>query len=255
MNIRVLGCHGAEIPGFRTTCFMINGSTLVDAGAVTSVLSVEDQAKISNILVTHSHLDHVKDIPLLADNVIGKKDGHFNIISSKEIIKSLKDHLFNGEIWPDFSLIPTPEEPVVRFVEIEPEVPFDLDGMTIKAVEVSHTVPTLAYIINGKRATVVIAGDTGPTETLWKEMKSHNGINALFLETSFPDNMEELAGLSGHLTPKMMMNEIKKSKLKPETSIYIYHMKPNFIDTLKEEISLLDSDQISLLELDQELTF
>ena len=69
MQIRVLGCHGSQTPGCNTTSFLLNGNTLVDAGTITSLLTIEEQLKINHVLITHAHLDHVRDIMFLADNI------------------------------------------------------------------------------------------------------------------------------------------------------------------------------------------
>ena len=254
MEIRVLGCHGAEMPGYRTTCFMINETTLVDAGSITSVLELGEQKAIKDILVTHSHLDHIKDIPLFADNIVGTLESHVNVISSKEVISVLKNHLFNNIIWPDFSRIPTPEKPVINFIEIEPGIPFKVNGLTVLAVEVNHPVPTLGYILSDDDGSMAILGDTGPTTEIWKTIGETKNMKGVFIETSFPNSMGDLAELSGHLTPDMLEKEIAKlngSKI----PVYVYHMKPNFLGTLESEISDLKNESISMLSLDQSLQF
>ena len=38
---------------------------LVDAGTITSLLTIEEQVNIDYVLVTHAHLDHVRDIMFL----------------------------------------------------------------------------------------------------------------------------------------------------------------------------------------------
>jgi ribonuclease BN (tRNA processing enzyme) len=69
VEIRILGCHGSQMPGYNTTSFLLNGNMLIDAGTITTLLTVEEQSNINYILVTHPHLDHVKDIMFLSDNV------------------------------------------------------------------------------------------------------------------------------------------------------------------------------------------
>ena len=254
MEIKILGCYGAEIPGYKTSCFMINDSTLIDAGAITSQLSPEEQQGIRDILVTHSHLDHIKDIPLLADNIIGTDPGKVNIVSSGEVISTLKEHLFNNKIWPDFSKIPTEEDPVISFTEIEQGKSFHIRGAEVTAINVTHVVPTLGYIISENGSSVAILGDTRDTEEIWEVLNRVKDLKAVFIETSFPNNMEELAKLSGHLTPDMLAQELKKLD-NPDVQIFIYHMKPNFLNTLKDEISGLDNKNISILDQNQTFTF
>ena len=250
MKIKILGCFGAEMPGYRTTCFKIDESTLVDAGAITSVLKHNEQVRIQNILVTHAHLDHVKDIPLLADNVIGSISQPVNIISSAEVIASLKEHLLNDKIWPDFTKIPTMENPVLRYREIELEKPFKVNNLTVTAVKVNHTVPAVGYIISDEENSFAISGDTGSTDRFWELTNETERIKAVFLETSFPNAMNELAIMSGHLTPEMMNEELKKLN-STDIPIHLYHLKPNFLDVLKDEIASIDDFHISILEQDK----
>lgn len=254
MDIKILGCYGAEMPGYRTTCFQLNSSTFVDGGAITSVLSQSEQTRIRNILLTHAHMDHVKDIPLLSDNVIGCIDEPINIISTAEIIASLKKHLFNNHIWPDFTKIPSIEHPVIKFCEITAEVPFKVSNFNITAVEVNHTVPTVGYIISDDKSSLAISGDTSVTERLWEVINSTENMKGIFLETSFPNSMRELAEMSGHLTPEMANNEAKKLK-DNNIPIYLYHLKPNFLDVLKSEISSISDFTVSILEQDRSYTF
>lgn len=255
MEIKVLGCYGAEMPGFKTSCFMVNDSTVIDAGAITSTLTPAEQKGIRNILVTHSHLDHIKDIPLLADNIIGSNPGKVNIISSGEIIAILKEHLFNNRIWPDFSKIPTAEDSVITFKEVEAGKPFQVNGASITAIEVNHVVPTLGYVITENGSSVAILGDTRETDKIWQVLNETDNLKGIFIETSFPNDMEELAKVSGHLTPEMLAQELKKLKDKTDTRIYVYHMKPNFLDILKDELAALDNSNISILDLNQTFIF
>ena len=73
MKLKVLGCSGGELPGHRTTCFLVDGALAIDAGALTASLPLEELLGIDDILLTHSHFDHVKDIPLLADLLVGRR--------------------------------------------------------------------------------------------------------------------------------------------------------------------------------------
>lgn len=255
MQIKVLGCYGAEMPGYKTSCFMLNDSTLIDAGAITSVLTQEEQKRIENILVTHSHLDHIKDIPLLADNIIGSDSVQLNVISTGEIISILKEHLFNNRIWPDFSKIPTAENPVIKFREVEAGKAFQVGGTTVTAIEVNHVVPTLGYILTENEKSVAILGDTCHTDKIWRILNETDNLRGVFIETSFPNDMKELAKVSGHLTPEMLSLEIKKLNGKKDTPIYVYHMKPNYLDTLRKEIAALAESNISILELNQTFIF
>jgi phosphoribosyl 1,2-cyclic phosphodiesterase len=69
MRIRVLGCSGAIAKDCRTTSFLIDEDTLIDAGTGVGDLSLDEMRKIEHVFLTHSHLDHVAALPLMVDTV------------------------------------------------------------------------------------------------------------------------------------------------------------------------------------------
>src|ERR1035437_4423145 len=114
MKLRVLGCSGAELPDFRPPAFLLDDQLLLDAGTIGSVLSEKEQWNIHTIFITHSHLDHIRSIPALADNIIIRNQKHtVSVRSTAEVVAAMQDHLFNDVIWPDFTKIPTDENPVI----------------------------------------------------------------------------------------------------------------------------------------------
>jgi ribonuclease BN (tRNA processing enzyme) len=126
MRVRVLGCHGGETPRHRTTCFLIDERITIDAGAVCRSLSLDEQVKIDHMLISHSHMDHVKDLALLADQVIGRRKTPVALHCGPETAETLQSSYFNNYLWPDFTKIPTPQAPVMRIDVHEPIVPFRL---------------------------------------------------------------------------------------------------------------------------------
>lgn len=248
MDVRILGCHGSQLPGYNPTSFLLDGVILLDAGTITSVLAIEEQVNISYILVTHAHLDHVRDIMFLADNVYysKKESPAVKVIGTQGIIDALRLHLFNNVIWPDFSVIPTPENHVLRFEVIKPGVKFQLNNLTVTAVMVNHTVETVGYVIESESGSVIFIGDTGPTEEIWEVARKLENLKAVFVEVSLPDSMEEAANITGHLTPAGLDRELKKlGVLTPD--IYIFHMKPQYEKTIREEIGLIGNNAIHIL--------
>jgi ribonuclease BN (tRNA processing enzyme) len=114
MRVRVLGCHGGETPRHRTTCFLIDERITIDAGAVCRSLTLDEQVKIDHMLISHSHMDHVKDLALLADQVIGRRKQAVTLHCGPETAETLRSSYFNNYLWPDFTKIPTPQTPVMR---------------------------------------------------------------------------------------------------------------------------------------------
>jgi ribonuclease BN (tRNA processing enzyme) len=248
MEVRVLGCYGGEMPGYRTTCLLVNHNILIDAGAITSALTIPEQLKIDAVVLSHSHLDHIRDLGFLADNIFGQRDRPVRIYGLAETIKQLRNHVLNNLVWPDFSQLPTPEKPVITFHEMREGETVAIEGVDFTPIKVNHTVTTAGFIVKNQSSSFVFSGDTGPTEELWKEMKKNGQVSTVFLETSFPDRMAPLAQASGHLTPSMAKAELKKF-FQPNLKVLIFHIKPQF---LKEIISDLDPEHSGLRPLDQD---
>jgi cAMP phosphodiesterase len=248
MQIRVLGCHGSQMPGCSTTSFLLDGNILVDAGTITSLLTLEEQVKIDYVLVTHAHLDHVRDIMFLADNICYlQKDRPLTIVATHAIIDTLKTYLFNNIIWPDFSLLPTPENPVLKFNTIKPGEKIKIDNVTVTAILVHHVIETVSYAIESKEESVLFIGDTGPTEEVWRIANSINNLKAVFIETSLPNSMQDVADMTGHLTPLGLEQELKKMNTN-NPDIYLYHMKLRYHESIQSEIALIQDRNIHVLK-------
>jgi cAMP phosphodiesterase len=248
MEVRILGCYGAELPGYRFCSFVIDGKLLLDAGAVTSVLRLSEQRRISNILVTHIHLDHIKDIPFLAANLVGDRFHQpLNIISIPRVIEGIKAHLFNDALWPDFTALPTVRSPVLKLISIQPGVDIPVQGFTIRAIPVNHTVPTVGYIIRKGQSAILYTGDTGPTERIWQEANELRGLKAVLVEISFPNRWRGVAESSGHMTPMILKRELKKLSRK-DIPILLVHMKPQYLNLLRKEVGNFRCPKLSFVE-------
>ena len=62
MRIKALGCSGGQSPNIFTTCFRVDQKFVVDAGALCLNLDLEEQKKLEFVLITHTHIDHIKDL-------------------------------------------------------------------------------------------------------------------------------------------------------------------------------------------------
>ncbi len=249
MEIRVLGCYGSQMPGYNTTSFLLDGKLLIDGGTITSVLSLEEQVNIEFILVTHAHLDHVRDILFLADNLnLQSRPTHsVSVLSTAGVLDHLKQYLLNNIIWPDFTRIPTAEAPIIRLQQVIPETALNVCGFRITAVPVNHSIETVGFIIEGAKGSVLFTGDTGPTERIWELARETHDLKAIFIETSFHDEMAHIAALSGHLTPSTLKAELDKIK-DTEAAIYLFHMKSlQDIESFKKTIRTIRNRKIHML--------
>jgi cAMP phosphodiesterase len=255
VDIRVLGCHGSQLPGYNTTSFLLDNKILLDAGTITPLLTVEEQNNIRYILITHAHLDHVKDMMFLADNLYYlKKDHPLLIYSTPYIIDVLRTHLFNGIIWPDFSILPTPDNTVLKFMDIRPGEKIRLDSLDVTAILVHHVVETVGYAIESEEGSVLFIGDTGPTQEIWEVANRIKNLKAIFVETSLPNNMKEIADMTGHLTPGTLEQELKKLD-SHNLDVYLYHMKIQHQESIQREIALIKSWSIHILQDGQIIRF
>lgn len=248
MKIRVLGAFGAELPCCNLTGFLINDCVMIDAGTITGVLSVEEQAKITHVVMSHAHLDHTRGIPFMADNVIGRIPAPVQLVGVSEVLEVIEEHLLNNKIWPDFTRIPDRKAPVLQYKKVAPGRITAIGGrLKIKPVFVNHTVPCTGFIIWEGDKAVVYSGDTKPTDALWKAAsKLGDKLKAVIIEASFPNRMQQLADLSGHLTPQTLGEELKK--IKGYTGpVYVYHVKSQYLIDMEREIGELGRKGIIVL--------
>lgn len=243
MKIQALGVYGGQLPGKRMTSFLINDEVLVDAGGATAALDLDQQNAIRHILVSHTHVDHIKDIPFLADNVIGLKPDPIDVISAAPVLETLRNHLMNNHLWPDFTVIPTKEKPVLAWREVPVEETFEVGGLQVELVQVNHPVPTYGMFISDGDSTLLYSADTGPTERIWERARNYPNLRALILETSFPDRMAELSLLSGHLSPCHLEPELAKIG-RDDFPVYLYHFKPSYEAELEAEVKALGNRRI-----------
>ncbi len=246
MRIRVLGAYGGSTPAHRQTSFLLNGTVALDAGALTEALTLDEQARVKAVVVTHSHMDHVASLPFLVENVFGRTRDAIEIYAPDEVIASLKRHLFNDDLWPDFTRIPSHLLPTVSFRPIASRVPAAVDGLSVTAVPVSHVVPTYGYLVSDGASTVVFSGDTGPTDALWEAARLAPNVTAIFVECSFPDGMTDIAEVSRHLTPKTLKSEM--AKFPAGVPVHLYHMKPPTLAALSAEIAALGCPNVRILK-------
>lgn len=244
MKLRILGSAGAEFPDFRPPAFLIDEHLLLDAGTIGAVLTEEEQWRIQHLFITHSHLDHIRGIPALADNIIIKNLNHtVTVHSIQAVLSAMQNHLFNNIIWPDFTVLPSVENPVIAFNAIDTGIDYIVSDYRIRAIAVNHTVPAVGYRVCQGATTLLYSGDTGPTEELWQYA---SGIDALIVEVSFPNAMESMALLTKHLTSSLLKIELEKIEHLPKR-IFITHPKPQYVDIIRSEVETLGLKQLELL--------
>jgi ribonuclease BN (tRNA processing enzyme) len=245
MKFKVLGCYGGNIPGHGMTSFLVNDSLALDAGWVSGALSLKEQVKVKDILISHSHLDHTCTLPFLIDNNFSAPGFSLRIYAIPEVIASMKNHLFNNHTWPDFTCLPNDMTPVLKLVDVAEEKPFSINGLTIRAVRVSHIVPTTGFILEDKKGAIGFSSDTGPTQKFWDLVNQTKNIRAVITESSFPNELQDLANASGHMTPQSLDQELEKLKL--DVPVYLYGCKPKHLGVIKKQVRDLKRKRLHML--------
>ena len=246
MKLKVLGCFGGNIPGHGMTSLLLNDTVALDAGWVSGALSLKEQEKVKDIFISHSHLDHTCTLPFLIDNNFSAPGFSLRIYAIPEVVASMKNHLFNKITWPDFTSLPNDLTPVLKLVEVRPEEPVLVNGLTIRPVLVSHIVPTTGFIVEDKKSCLAFSSDTGPTHRFWEIVNGVKNLKAIITETSFPDEFQDLADVSGHLTPSTL--DVELEKLERDVPVYLYGGKPKHLKAIKQQVKALKRKKLTFLE-------
>ena len=243
MNLQVLGCSGAIAAGCRTTAFLLGEDVLIDAGTGVGDLPLDALARIDHILVSHSHLDHVLSIGLLADSVMRLRRAQnrppIQVRALPDTLAALRTHIFNSVIWPDFTRLPSAEQPVLELLPLAVGELLLLGDKRIEVLSASHTVPAVGFAVDGGEAGWwVYTGDTGPNKALWERLKGMH-VAHLVIETAFSDEERQLARISRHLCPAALGHEL--AQLDGSVDVHITHIKPGEMDAVMAEIEKLGS--------------
>jgi len=248
MELRVLGCSGGEAEGSRLTGLLVNGRVALDAGSLTQALSLREQVAIRQIFISHSHLDHICCLPFFTKNIFGHTDLPVEIRALPETLDALRRHLFNDELWPDFSVIPSRENPIIRFLEIQPGVPCAVEGLRVTPIPVNHLVPCVGYLVEDGHASFLFTSDTAETDEVYEVANRTPNLRLFITEASFPNDQDWLARAAKHLTPRLLGEELKK--LKADVQVGIYHLTPGDRPVMLPELAALGDPRLQLLDQD-----
>jgi ribonuclease BN (tRNA processing enzyme) len=233
MQIKILGWAGGIGANLRTTSFLIDDDLLIDAGTGLGDLPLNQMTGIRHIFLTHSHMDHIVGLPLLADSMFGVHDEPVVVHAQEKTIEAIKKHIFNWVIWPDFSELPTPERPSIQFQAMKPGDKVSIRSREIEMIPVNHTVPGVGYCVSSRRANVAFSGDTTTNDTLWEVLNDYDNIDLLFVESAFSDNDIEISKISKHYCPSLLGEDILKMRHRPD--VWLTHFKPGEEELIYKE--------------------
>lgn len=245
------GCASAEQ---RLTCFLIDDLVAIDAGSLALAASAEQRARVRDIIVTHSHMDHIATLPIFIDDLFTSLSEPIRIYATEEVIGLLERDVFNWTVYPRFSELDNGRTPVVQYIAVRPREEFRIAHLRLTPLPVSHIVPTVGLLISDQEATIAFSSDTAETEEFWQVVNRVPRLRALLIEASFPNAMIDLAGISGHLTPELLRREL--SKLSHDgLDILAMHLKPAFRERLVRELEALAIPRLSIMQPGREYSW
>ena len=236
MNVRVLGAHNMESRATRPMSILVEGVLALDAGGLAGGLTLEEQQRVTAVLLTHRHYDHIKDVPLLALATY-EVDATYRVYGIEDTITHLDRYLLDGALYPRFTQRPSAEHPKVRLCPVTPLVPFEVEEFRVVAVPMPHGVPAVGYQVTAPDgASLFYTGDTGGGLA---EVWGHLHPGAIIVEVTLPNRYEARAQEAGHLTPALLARELEGVKRLGRSipSVYAAHLNPWHEEELRRELA------------------
>ena len=249
MRLKVLGAYGASDAEHNLTGYLLDDWFAVDAGTLTSKLSFAQQGRIQGVFITHSHADHIRDLPHLIHNRFSQQAGPLTIFAVRDVMDVLVKSVFNGLVWPDFSKLISPltNKPAVEYRALAPGKKIAFNGLSLTAVPVDHQIPAAGVIVEMGGQAITFTGDTGPTHEIWKRTNKTPNVVAVVTEASFPNDQMSLADETAHLCPDTFGAELKK--IEADAPVYASHRKIPYERDIESQIrNLRDRRARVLLE-------
>ncbi len=248
MKVRILGCSGSEAVGHLPPGLLVNDVMMLDAGTITEALTIQAQSRITDVLISHTHLDHIKSLLFLADNIIGRIKKPVNIRAIPQVIDAIQRHLMNDLIWPDFTRIPTPKNPVLAYAPMPVNRVVNVAGLKVTAIPMNHPVPSVGFHVDDGRTSFIYSADTGPNEALWRQAAKARKLSAIIVDTSFPNALDGIASLSGHFTPAQLHQDLAAARVDSGVPIYVYHIKPAHKKKVISELRRMGRKNVHVLQ-------
>jgi cAMP phosphodiesterase len=245
MRLRILGCAGGSAPGAQLSCYLLDDVLAIDAGALTTALDFTAQRRVQDVLLTHGHLDHVWTLPLFLANRFGGPPVPCRLYGSSFTLETVRQHLFNDRIWPDFTEAMRERVPLVQFKPIDPGSEEKVLDYEVTSIPLVHAVPSQAYLVRRSGTSLLVCGDTYGTDALWTIASREKRLGAVLIECSFPSRYDRLAKQSLHLTPDLLAVELKK--LTADVPVLVTHIKPEDRAEVVRELAALHDPRLRIL--------
>jgi len=250
VNIQLLpstfDAQGRATAEQRLTCFLVDDCVAIDAGSVALALTDPQRELVRDIIVTHPHMDHIACLPIFIDDLFASLKEPIRVHATQEVIGLLERDVFNWNVYPRFSDLTNDYGPVMQYVPLTIGEEFKVAHLRVVAMPVNHIVPTIGLIISDDTATIAFSSDTAETQEFWDIVNGKSRVDALLIETSFPNSMSELAEVTRHLTPAALAKELQKLNHNG-LDILTVHLKPSYRETIVEELAALGLPNLKVM--------
>ncbi|MGH2461305.1 MAG: MBL fold metallo-hydrolase [Chloroflexota bacterium] len=201
MEVRIVGAHQCETVDRHFTTILVDGALAIDAGSLAGGLTLDRQLHVTDVLLTHRHWDHVKDLAGYGYNLFCG-DQTATVYCTNEVQQAVSDYLLNPHSWMDFFHGPDPAHPVYRHRPVDPGTRFTVGAYQVLSVPVNHSVPATGYQIGDAAGRAVYyTSDNGPgCGQFWLAARP----DVLMTECTY-SNVEAVdAARHGHLYPSAL---------------------------------------------------
>jgi len=239
--------HGRATLDQRLTCFLIDECVAIDAGSIAIAMTSEQRDSVRDIIITHPHMDHIASLPIFIDDLYATLEEPIRVHATPEVIELLERDVFNWNVYPRFSGLTNDYGPVMEYVPIHIGKEFKVAHLTVTAIPVNHIVPTVGLLVADEKSIVAFSSDTAETQEFWDVVNRAKRLNALLIETSFPNDMAKLAEVSRHLTPATLGKELKKLSHNG-LDILAVHLKPAYRNKIIQELKALQIAKLGVME-------
>jgi cAMP phosphodiesterase len=233
--------------------YLVNDCIAIDAGCLGFGLPLGQQRQVTDVFLSHCHMDHVASLPIFLDNVYEYGPDCVTVHGSDQTLAVLQQDMLNDRLWPDFVSLSTPNSAFLKLNHLRAMAPVTVDKVRITPLTLRHVLPTFGFLVEHEASAVAIISDTHHSIGIWQHLSQISNLKAVLLECSFPNQLEWLADKAMHLIPRSFAAEARQ--LPPSVRVIAIHIKPAWYDLIVTELQALQTANIEIAKVGVEYQF